>query len=365
MMQSSGTKAIIVTAGLVIVTAGLKIGAPILVPLALAIFLAMITTPVVSWLRRQGVPTVVAVPLVILMTFGAFAGLITVATQSLSQMRLAFPRYVAQFHAIEESFLATLRQWGLEVPSVLHVDWGGSAKLVDLASSALVGLAGIMSTVFLVLLITVFILFEANGFADKIRAAFAAPDLDLSRYTKIVSEVQRYLAFKTVISLVTGLLVGLWVWFLGVDFPIFWGLIAFLFNYVPNVGSVVAAIPPIGLALVQLGMKGAILTTIGYLAVNMVLGNMVEPALMGRKLGLSTLVVMISLVFWGWVWGPTGMLLALPMTMIVKIMLENSQDYRWIAVLLGPSPRNGPEIASQVEAEPEPATTGNAGATVA
>jgi predicted PurR-regulated permease PerM len=201
-----------------------------------------------------------------------------------------------------------------------------------------VGLAGFMTSVTLVLILTIFILIEANGFPAKIRAALRLPDLDLGRFTKIADEVQRYLAMKTVISLATGLLAGVWVWVLGLDFPIFWGMIAFLLNYVPNVGSIIAAVPPILLALVQLGPKGAALTAAGYLVVNMVLGNMIEPNLMGRRLGLSPLVVMLSLVFWGWAWGAIGMLLSVPLTMIIRIMLENTEDQRWIAVLLGPTP---------------------------
>jgi predicted PurR-regulated permease PerM len=262
-------------------------------------------------------------------------------------MRLAFPRYQAQFLVLQESMMDQLRQRGLDLHLSLDNTWISPARAMDFASGALVGLAGFMSGVALVLLITIFILIEANGFPAKIRTALRLPNLDLSRFTKIADEIQQYLAMKTVISLATGALVGGWVWILGLDFPIFWGLLAFLLNYVPNVGSILAAIPPVLLALVQLGPKGAALAGAGYVVVNMVLGNLIEPNLMGRRLGLSPLVVMLSLVFWGWIWGAIGMLLSVPLTMIIRIMLENTEEHRWIAVLLGPTPTaTGPQLAA-------------------
>jgi predicted PurR-regulated permease PerM len=157
-------------------------------------------------------------------------------------------------------------------------------------------------------------------------------------FTKIIVDVQRYLGIKTLISLATGILIGVWVAILGVDFPILWGILAFLFNYIPSLGSILAAVPTLLLALVQLGPGPAALVGLGYVVVNVALGTFVEPYFMGRKLGLSTLVIFLSLVFWGWVWGPVGMLLSVPLTMVVKILLENSENFRWVAVLLAPAP---------------------------
>jgi predicted PurR-regulated permease PerM len=143
-------------------------------------------------------------------------------------------------------------------------------------------------------------------------------------------------AIKPLVSLATGGFVALWVGLLGVDFPLLWGLVAFLMNYIPSLGSILAAVPAILLTIVQLGPGRALAVAIGYLVVNVVLGNFVEPHFMGRRLGMSTLVVFLSLVFWGWVWGPVGMLLSVPLTMVLKILLENTEDLRWVAVLLGP-----------------------------
>jgi predicted PurR-regulated permease PerM len=146
--------------------------------------------------------------------------------------------------------------------------------------------------------------------------------------------VNRYFALKTVFSLITGITVWLWLAVLGVDFAATWGMIAFFLNFVPNIGSIIAAIPAVLLALIQLGVPSALLACLGYALVNIVVGNILEPKFMGRGLGLSTLVVFISLVFWGWVLGPIGMLLSIPLTMIVKIALATDEDTRWISTLL-------------------------------
>jgi len=147
--------------------------------------------------------------------------------------------------------------------------------------------------------------------------------------------VQRYMAIKTWMSLMTGCVVALWLYIIGVDYPLLWGLLAFLLNYVPNIGSIIAAVPAVLLALIQLGGGSAILAGAGYLVVNMAIGNFLEPRVMGKGLGLSTLVVFISLVFWGWVFGPVGMLLSVPLTMTIKIALDSNEETRWASVLLG------------------------------
>jgi predicted PurR-regulated permease PerM len=140
---------------------------------------------------------------------------------------------------------------------------------------------------------------------------------------------------KTLTSLATGIAITIWMLILGVDYPLLWGFLAFMLNYIPTIGSIIAAIPTALLALVQLGSGYMVLVLIGYLVVNITIGNFIEPKVMGRGLGLSTLVVFLSLVFWGYILGPVGMLLAVPLTMILKIALGSSEETSWIATMLG------------------------------
>jgi predicted PurR-regulated permease PerM len=150
--------------------------------------------------------------------------------------------------------------------------------------------------------------------------------------------MKRYVVIQTGVSLVTGILIGSWLAILGVDFPVLWGLMAFLLNFIPNLGSIIAAIPAILLTLVQLGMGHAALAAAGYVVISFMIGNVVQPRLMGRGLGLSTLVVFLSLLFWGSLLGLVGMVLSVPITMAFKIAFESNESTRWIAVLLGPEP---------------------------
>ena len=152
----------------------------------------------------------------------------------------------------------------------------------------------------------------------------------------------------------TGVIIGVALWLIGVDYPVLWGVLAFMLNFVPNIGSIIAAVPAVLLTIVQLGIGPAFLVAVVYVAVNILIGSILEPRFMGKGLGLSTLVVFVSLIFWGWVLGPVGMLLSVPLTMIFKIALESSPETRWIAVLLGSSPPALPETPAPEPPAPSP-----------
>ena len=196
-----------------------------------------------------------------------------------------------------------------------------------------------------VLFTVIFILAEAAGYRDKLQVAFGKSGVDLGQYANVLQDLQVYLGVKTQVSLITGVLAGVSCWILGIDYPIVWGLLAFLLNYVPTLGSIIAGVPPVLLALVQFGWERALIIAVLYLAINTLMGSVLEPRMMGKRLGLSPLVVFLSLVFWGFVWGPVGMVLCVPLTMLVKILLQNSPELRWIAVFLG----SGAEARQRLE----------------
>ena len=337
--HTPGSRLLFNLACLVVVIFGLRAGASILVPIALALFLTILSLPLMVWLRANRVPSALAVLVTVLVNIGVLGFFVLVASQSLTEFRIALPRYVEQFQALISSTLIALEERGVPTSDLVLTDLMNPESVINLVSGALRGIAWTVSNIFLVLIIMVFMLAETAVFPAKLRAVLGQKDADLSHFAKVTYEVQQYLGIKTIVSIITGASVGVWLWMLGVDFPLFWGLVAFLFNYIPSIGSILASIPPILLALLQFGVGRALLVMLGYLVVNILLGNIIEPNLLGRRLGLSTVVVILSLVFWGWVWGPIGMLLALPMTMIVKIMLENTRDLQWIAVLLGKPPQ--------------------------
>jgi len=210
------------------------------------------------------------------------------------------------------------------------------SAVMRLTVGMLGGLGSALSNIILILLTVTFILLEASSFPVKLRAVLGDPQQAFPQFTRFVDDIKRYMIIKTGISLTAGILIGIWLSILGVDSPVLWGFLAFLLHYVPNIGSIIAAIPAVILTLVQFGIGRAALTAAGYLAVGFMLGNVVEPMLMGRRLGLSTLVVFLSLIFWGSLLGLIGVVLCIPFTMTLKFACENNKSTRWIAVLLGP-----------------------------
>ena len=206
---------------------------------------------------------------------------------------------------------------------------------MGLAASILNSVRDVLTNAFLIFFTMIFILLEASTIPTKVSAAFGVGADTFEGPRLFLDNLGRYLGIKTIVSMVTGLLIGLITWSLGLDFPLLWGMLAFLLNYVPNIGSIIAAIPAVVVAGLQLGMGEAVATATGFLAVNMLIGNIIEPRLMGHGVGLSPLIVFIGLVFWGWVFGPVGMLLSVPLTMALKMGLEYDERTRWIALFLG------------------------------
>ncbi len=352
--DKSGARFLLTSAAAVIVVAGLRAGAPVLLPFSVAAFLAMMSLPVMFQCQRR-LPSWAAIVVTLLVTVSVFTGLVLIGTQSVSELQPQLPRYQAGVQRLWSDFTNWLTARGLGSEEYLQ----GLAQLdpdriFDFVGGTVRQVAGFFSSAFLVFLIMAFMLAEATVFPFKFRAILGPQLGEGRRFNKIIKEVQAYLGVKTLVSLGTGLAIGLFAWVLKLDFPILLGLIGFVLNYVPTVGSILAAIPAIVLSLIQFGTPAhAIAVGAGYLGINTLLGNMLEPYLMGRRLGLSTLVIILSLVFWGWVWGPIGAILAVPLTMVVKIMLENTEDLRWVAILLDKSPPQAQSAEDSGDVSPE------------
>ena len=376
-----GMRFLVTLAAAMIVVQGMNVAEPVLLPFALASFVAVICLPLVFWLNKLRVPLPLATLVTVLLTAGAFVFLIVVGSQQLRALQEQVPALVGAVFPHVGDWLARLEVWlpVVEEGELRSTFFGlfNAGAVASLATGATTWALSFLSNTFLVFLILAFALAETPSFVEKLEAI--GVDGAPARYRDIVGEVQGYLVIKTLISLATGILAGLVCWLMGLELPILLGLVAFGLNYVPTIGSIIAAIPAVGLALVQidpaaavpaaLNFEHAAYVGLGYMAINVTLGNWLEPTLLGRRLGISTLVVILSLVFWGWLWGPVGALLSVPLTMVVKIMLENTQDLRWVAVLIGKKVEDEDEKGGQAAsgaADVEPAAAGagsDAGAT--
>ena len=327
-------KFLLVTAALFIVLAGIKTATNILVPFLLSTFIAIICNPLVNNAQKYKIPKGIAVLLVIVFFVIIVLSLAGLVGQSLGELSALMPEYRSQLQVQLGWVIEKLATYNIVLSSELIAEYVDPAAAMGLAADMLSGLGNVMANLFLIIITVVFMLFEASSLPQKLHLALDDPQMRMRQIDRFLSSVNHYLAIKTLVSIATGVCVSTMLWAFGLDFPLLWGVLAFLLNYIPNIGSIIAAVPAMSLAVLQLGTAEAGFIGLGYLVINTVMGNAVEPRYLGKGLGLSTLVVFLSLIFWGWLLGTVGMLLSVPLTMIIKIALESSKEGRWLAVLL-------------------------------
>ncbi|MGB5964216.1 MAG: AI-2E family transporter [Sulfurimonadaceae bacterium] len=330
--EKSSGNVIVVIAAIIIVLGALKMAAVIVVPFLLASFIAVIIAPIYSWLIQKKVPTILALVAVVgglVIVFSLLGVLIGTSVQSFSAN---MPVYEAKLQTQLSSLTNILSSYGLikdDLTSMFN-----PARLMQYSATVLKGAGSVLTNSFMIFLIIIFMLLESTQFAKKLDIADGERET-MKHVNEVLTKIKRYMALKAVISLVTGVIVTIVLTMIGLDYAVLWGLVAFLFNFIPNIGSILAAIPAVLLALVQLGTFGAIEVGIVYLAINIIIGSIIEPRIMGQGLGISTLVVFLSLIFWGWLLGPIGMLLSIPLTIMIKILLHTNENTRWLAILIG------------------------------
>jgi len=322
-------------AAFVVIVAGIKAATMLVVPLLLAIFLAIICVPPLLWMQKHGIPSMLGILILLSCVICLQVLLVTLVSSSIADFSHNIPFYQDRLKILTYESLQLLSGYGVELEIDKLTELFNPSRIFKIVANMLNGLGGVLTNTFFVFLTFIFILSEAAGFPNKLRAISDDKDTDFKKYSKIISGVNKYLGIKTLTSLGTGIVITIWLAVQGVDFPVMWGVFAFLLNYIPNIGSIIAAVPAILLALIQLGPLAAGIAATGFLIVNILVGSVIEPKVMGEGTGLSVLIVFLSLAFWGWVLGPVGMLLSVPLTMAVKISLSGSDSTKWLSVLLG------------------------------
>lgn len=328
---------LIVAASLVVVIAGLKAAADLLLPIVIAAFLAVLLVPPVRSLRRLRVSPVIGIPLIVMACVAVLALIGGVVGQSFNALMTSAPRYQQRFIELMRGVDVWLSEHQLQLSQQRILSMLRADTVLSVLGRTLTQVASVLSHTLLVLLLLVFLLFDAVEWPERMRGALGRTSVDVSRWSRIAAEVKEYLVLKTYLCLFTGFVTWIVLLSTGIDFAPLWALVAVLLGYVPNVGPFIATAPPVVLALVQVG-PGRMLIVLGLLStIYMVIGNVIEPQLLGRRLGLSAFTVFVALLVWGWIWGPVGMLLSVPLMVVLKILLENSPTYGWMAALLEPA----------------------------
>ncbi|HUN66662.1 MAG TPA: AI-2E family transporter [Bacteroidota bacterium] len=331
-----GTRFFLNAAAFVIILWGINLAQPVLVLFLVAGFLATIGMMPLLWLERKGLHSAAAVFLVMAAMIILLSGIGILVGTSLSSFYDALPLYQTRFHEMLVGFRSMLAKRGITVTDKILLGYINPGMVMNFTASLFTSLSSALSNTLLILFLVIFVLLEASIFPAKLRLALDKPQADFPRVTRFFNEIKHYLVIKTVINLAGATLIIIFLSVLGVDFAVLWGFLAFLLAFVPTVGSIMAAIPAVLLAFIQFGGGTAALTAAGYLVIGMILGNVIEPKIMGRKLGMSTLTVFVALIFWGSLLGPVGALLCVPLTLCLRLVCEMSEDTRWLAVLLGP-----------------------------
>ena len=378
----SGIRVLISLACVVLIVTGLKLASSLFIPIMMGLFIALLSMPILNWLDRLGLPRPLAVLMTVIADLLILGGIVFLASGVIGDFNEKSGEYTERLRRQAEEFSVTMDQqlarlenfWRssgavdengntldtvtlpgeLPLPNtgeegvlgaigptmtfreLFNLYWDSSRVMEMLGGFNVVNrFTSLASQTFFALIVMIFVLAESGSYAHKVTEVLKVRGPDLSRFRSISQDIQKYLGIKTAASAATGILATFTCVMFKIDFPLLWGLVAFLFNYVPAIGSILAGIPPVVLALILHGFWPAVGVMACYLIVNVSIGNFLEPMLLGERFGISTVIVILSVLFWGFIWGPVGMLLAVPLTMLVKVMLDNSSDLCWISALMG------------------------------
>ena len=322
----------IVAASVVIVLAGMKIASAIIVPFLLALFLTIILAPLFLWLKKIGLGELFSLLSIVLLMFIIIASLVTIVGNSIQDFSVNIPFYEQKLRADLREMLETLDGWGIHVPKEDILSMFQTSSIMQYIATTLKSLGSLLTNSFMIILTVTFMLMELSQFAHKLQ--FANKN-GFNQFIQVSNKIKYYMLLKALLSAVTGVIVTIMLELIGVHYSVLWGLVAFLLNFIPNIGSIIAAIPAVLMALVQFSFGSALIIAGGYIVINILIGSIIEPKVLGRGLGLSPLVIFLSLIFWGWLLGPIGMLLSIPLMIMIKISLDAQPNTRWVAILLG------------------------------
>lgn len=387
--RNTGFKVLLSMACFVVVIGGLRAASEFITPILLGLFLAVLSFPITGWLKEHRIPHGLAVFMTIVVDILVLTGLIFGAIGMMPDFQASAVKYdqelrqmvltnVDQLEKFATNTFGPVQTWFAETfgeegkpmpPKQPPFDIRGTVESL-LSVNSLISLVNLLNKVdviqkigsfltltFFAVILMIFILAEAGRYVEKFETIALNKGPNFLKFRNTGRDVQRYLAIKTLVSIPVGVLAWITCALFGVEFAVLWGLAAFFFNFVPTIGAFVAAFPPIIIGMLQLGNWQALGILACYTAINIGIGNFIEPMLLGRRFGISTVVVILSVLFWGWVWGPVGMFLAVPLTMVIKMMLENSDDFRWISVAMGKDSEEGIDafLEESIEQERETA----------
>jgi predicted PurR-regulated permease PerM len=352
---------LLIGASLVVIVAGMRAAASFISPFLLAIFLAVLLYPPYRGLVDRGFPTWLTVSIMVAGVMLVGLGLLALLYLSIESLRSNLFLYATRLTAQRINLETWLESIGIDAPTVLTQELINRQVLITTTARLLTNLGSLIVTGVIVLVTTVFLLLQTTHLSERVDREWGPGNLLNAQAAQIAQRVARFFTIRVRVNLIVATAITLWLAILGVDLAVLWGILAFFLGFIMYIGVTIAALPPAILALAESGLWWAVLAFLGVLLINMGIENIVAPAMMGQGLNLTPAVALASLVFWAWVLGPLGFILAIPLTVIVVMILASNPDSRWLLVLLTmdtiPDTVNAPDVVNAVSAPNAPNTS--------
>jgi predicted PurR-regulated permease PerM len=326
---------VLVTAGLFIILLGMRAAGDLLAPFLFAVLLAIITVPLIQWLRGKGAPSWLALGLTIVLFLVVIAGFIWLVTYSVNQFASSVSDYQARFSELAQTIDNSLARFDIDIDSVSEDEGGAGRQIVEAAAGFIGGLASGLANWGLILMTGVFLLVDGLSTSRKVNSMVEEGDTSVQRIQEYTGSVRRFMSITAGIGFITAIANMIFLWALGVDFVILWGILSFVLNFVPNIGFIISLIPPAIMALLEFGVGRALIVVAGFIVINGFAENVIKPRYIADDLDLSVATSFVSLTLWTWVLGPLGAILAVPLTILVQSLLAAREETRWIAYMMG------------------------------
>lgn len=318
---------------MIIIVASLKLGSALILPFLIAFFIFIVFLPLINRLNSFSMPNIISslivFSMIVVIIFSLTAFIVSFSNDLLKNI----PLYQEKFHQLSPQIITFVEQFNISLKWSHILSLIEPAKVINQITIFFKGMGNIILNLFLILFLVMLLLLESPMISKKV-FYLAKTKQQKEKLKLFLKSINRYFILKTFTSALTGLCIWIMLLYFNLEYALIFAILAFLLNFIPSIGSYIASVPPIFISMLQLNMLDTIMIAIGYLIINNLIGSFIEPKIMGKDLGLSTFVVFTSMVLWGWIFGPSGMFLAVPLTIAIKIASQNTQKYQWLSILL-------------------------------
>jgi predicted PurR-regulated permease PerM len=328
-------KSVVVLAGIAILILAMQVASDILSPVLLAMVLAVTASPLLGWFTKRGAPAWLALILTILLNALLILGIVWLVGLSVQDFSDKLPAYEQRIEEIEHSLGSTLTNLGVDVDNLTADPIIAPERLLELVAGFAGGIVSGLSNWGLVLLTSAFFLVEATVMPRKVQNVTEEGDPAVVRVLRLTQDLRQYMGINAGVGLLAAVLNVILLAAIGVDFALLWGVLSFFMSFIPNVGFLISVIPPALMALIQFGVPQMLIVIVLYIVINFVVDNVIKPRFIQEGVNISVLITFLSLIVWGWVLGPIGAILAVPMAIIIQAILDSREETRWLAYMMG------------------------------